>query len=293
MKRALIFALLILLLLPALVSCAQMQNEENLVVTTVFPLYDFAKNLLGESYNVVLLLPPGSDLHSYEPTAKDLSAMEKAKVFLYVGGEGEQHVEKTLASLKNVNAHSFSSLLEDSHENHEGHHHTDEHIWTSPKKALSMIDLLETVLCEAFPEDAQNIHERKTAYAEHLKKLDCEYAEVAKSAPCLFFGDSFPFFHMAEDYGFTYLAAIDGCGEDSEPSASRVAELVTLAKENRARCIFHTERTDDRYAALIAAECSARVGRLHSCHNLSQAEWDEGETYLSLMQQNLQAIRTA
>ncbi len=293
MKRISALILSLFLLLPLTVSCNEKTENDPLIVTTVFPLYDFTSALMGDDASVRLLLPPGGDLHSYEPTAQDVAAMERAKLVFYIGGEGEQHIQKALDSISQNNAHSFRSLLDaECGEKHE-HSHVDEHLWTSPKKALSMVETIKEVLCATFPNDAEAIEKRAKAYSEKLALLDDAYAECAKDAPTLFFGDSFPFTHLAHDYNFSYLAAINGCGDESEPAANRIRELVTEAKNTGAKVIFHTERTDDRYAAIIAAECGANVVKLHSCHNLSAEEWKQGENYLSLMQKNLDAIRKA
>ncbi|MBR6530685.1 MAG: zinc ABC transporter substrate-binding protein [Clostridia bacterium] len=293
MKR-LICLLLALSFVCPLVGCTQEKKDERMqIVTTVFPLYDFANVLLDDCANVRLLLPAGGDLHSYEPTPHDIAALSDADLILCIGGEGEMHIQKILNSQKKENVLSFlEHFREETHE-HDGHTHTDEHIWTSPKKAIRIFILLAERLVTLVPEEKEAIEARRDAYLTELQALDASFAAYAKNAPTLIFGDSFPFHHLADDYDLNYLAAIDGCGEDSEPSAARVGSLIDNAKKQNAKVIFYTERTNDDLAKLIASPCGAETARLHSCHNLSAAEYETGETYLSLMQQNLNTLNEA
>ncbi|MBP3685802.1 MAG: zinc ABC transporter substrate-binding protein [Clostridia bacterium] len=300
MRRALMILLAFLLVASLSVSCAdRTAPEKKQIVTTVFPLYEFATVLAPQDVTVRLLLPAGSDLHSYEPTPQDLAQISVCDLFLYIGGEGDEHIRSLLESTPKAHAFSFIDLVEPlcdthEHEHADSHHiHSDEHIWTSPKNADVMVGALADELIRLFPEDADGIAARCKDYRTELDALSREYEEVLRDLPTLFFGDRFPFAHLAEDYHLSYEAAIDGCGEHTEASAARTAELIDLAVAQGAKAIFYTESSSGALARTIAEECAADVYQLHSCHNLTADERDEQLTYLELMRRNLDTLQKA
>ena len=298
MRRALATVLAVAMLCTLFISCSHQEaSSEPLIVTTVFPLYEFAKELAPKDVTVRLLLPPGSDLHTYEPTPHDLAQITTCDLFLYIGGEGDEHIRSLLESAPDTHTFSFMDLVEplcEEHEHETAHHiHSDEHLWTSPKNACVMVRALSEELMRLFPEEAEAIGARCDQYLCELDSLARECEEVLQDLPTLFFGDRFPFAHLAEDYGLRYEAAIDGCGEHTEASAARTAELIDLATSQEAKAIFYTESSSGTLARTIAEECGAETYLLHSCHNLSADEWSEETTYLVLMRQNLNTLQKA
>lgn len=289
MKRTLLLFLILSIILCTLSSCTQEeQKDKPLIVTTNFALYDFAQNLMGEAAHCQMLLGPGADLHSYEPTPQDLATLEKSDLFLYIGGESEHHILTLLSAVQDIRTLSFLEYDDCSDEHCEDdHEHADDHIWTSPKQALKMLERLCERLTEEFSDNAEYIRENYRIYREKLEALSSDFEEAAVGMPLIVVGDSFPFRHLAHDYSLSYLAATDGCGEDSEPTAARIGQIIDTVKREGISTVFYTETSNGRVASSIAAECGAEVKRLHSCHNLSRSEWDAGESYLSLMQTNL------
>ncbi len=301
MRRAFCFLLVLCVCFGALLSCAEAPetDERPLILTSNFPLYDFARVLIGDAARVEMLLPAGADAHSFEPTVQDVARLNTCTLFLYVSGEGEQHIQSMLDAAGEVPSMAFLDLVEplceehEASEAHEGHIHEDEHIWTSPKNAMVMVRSLAERLSVEFPAEKESIRQNLSAYLEKLQALDADYETVSASLPLIVFGDRFPFAHLAADYNWSYLAAIEGCGEDTEPSAARLSEVIDAAKEAKIHTVFYTETSVGRVASILAAECSAQTARLHSCHNLTEEERAQNATYLSLMKQNLKLLQNA
>lgn len=299
MKRFFCLILTLICLFSA-VSCTGtapvLTGDKPLIVTSVFPIYDFCRVLLGENATLQMLIPPGVDSHSYDPTPQDMVTLEGADLFLFIGGESDAHIRTLLAACPDVETADFSALLTctpDHDHTHDHEHPADEHLWTSPKKAMEMVRLLEKTLSDRYPEFSEQIALNAAAYQEELRLLDGLFEAEAHKNKLLVFGDQFPFTHLAADYGFSYLAALDSCGEKAEPSAARLAELTEKAREQNVTTVFYTEVSNGKIAANLASELSAETARLHSCHNLSAEEWEAEETYLTLMRQNLKLLQDA
>lgn len=296
--RKFIIAILALSFLLSLVSCVPTENGEGIsVVTTCFPLYDFAKELLGDKGSVTLLLKPGQDNHSYEPSAKDILKIKNCDLFLCIGGEDESWVNTLLSGsdMKNVDHLPLSHLFADNEHSHDGHGHNDEHYWTSPKNAILMVNEIAQTLILRFPEEKEYISSNLTKYLKKLEVLDTAFTEVGQLAKgkTAIFGDRFPFTHLFCEYGIEYLAAYPGCSELTEPSASKIAELIGAIKEQDISTAFVTELSNKKIANTLRAETGVEIALLHSCTNLTKSEFENGETYLSLMQKNADALKKA
>ncbi len=300
MKRIISFILLLTLLFTC--SCGTIRNSGDgiTVVTTCFPLYDFARSLIGDRGNVTLLLKPGQDNHSYEPSAKDVVKIKGCDLFLCIGGEDESWVKALLSGsdLKSVNSLCLINsvpLLEGGHFEGDGHDHShgyDEHIWTSPKNAVLMVKAIADELISLFPDDKDYIEANLNEYLFALNNLDSSFEALSKDNTVIF-GDRFPFLHLFDDYGLSYLSAYPGCSELTEPSASKIAELIGVIKEQNISTVFVTELSNKKIANTLRAETDVEIALLHSCTNLTKNEFNNGETYLSLMQKNVDALKKA
>ena len=296
MKRPLCLFLLLILSLNFFCACADTAQDvgKPVIVSSVFPAYDFARALMGDTADVKLLLPPGADLHSYEPTPQDVAMIESCDLFLYIGGDGDENIRTLLSRESEEKSFSFFDALgitEEAHEEGIDHDHADEHLWTSPQKALRMVSALADRLCALFPREASAIRERQKTYEKELSALDADYAAFAAASPFLPFADRFPFAPLCEDYAIAAQSALSGCGEDSEPSAADLASLIDTVREKAIPVVFYTETSDGRIARTVQAETGAEPVRLHSCHNLSAEDRKQNCTYLSLMRENLDAMK--
>lgn len=304
-------------------SVTEEKTDDNKVkiVTTIFPEYDWVRNIVGydnENVEVTLLLKNGVDLHSYQPTAQDLVAISEADVFVYVGGHSDVWVANALKNVSNPNqitVNLFESLdstlkplrmsegMEHSHHQDEDEHvhnkdEYDEHIWLSLTRAQKAVDTIAEAISDADPENADFYMANSLKYQEELNLLDKEYREVVSTGEknTLIFADRFPFFYMADDYGIDYYAAFSGCSAESEASfetiiflANKVDELnidnlITI--ENRTHKIPETiiENTETKNQGILV---------LNSLQSVTEKQISEGMTYLNVMKDNLQTIETA
>lgn len=280
------------------------------IVCSLFPVYDIVDQIAGDVLSVSILAASGTDGHSYEPTAADIKAVIDCELFIYIGGQGEVWAELLLESLKNDVPQTLNMLerMQDSlitEDHHEDHHDEDilhdsgelydEHIWTSPRIYQEMVNVICAALCEIFPDNAEHFKAKAEDYCAKISLLDEKMREISANAVThtLVFADKFPFKYLAQEYGFDYIAAFDGCGEDTEPSAGAVAEIIKFVKSNGIPVIFCLSDSSVKIAQTIANDTGAEILTLHSCHTLTSKERKNKETYISLMSGNIEKIRYA
>lgn len=298
---------LFLLLCCAALLCApavHASQEPLSIVCTIFPAYDFARQLAGNTAQVTLLLPPGGDCHSYEPSPRDIIRIQEADLFLYGGGESDHWVEEILSSMGDDAPRAFrltdcvTLLAEETTESMEAHHEEaemDEHVWTSPKNAMRIVEDLSAALCEIAPENADAYGAALAGYLGELEALDAAFEETVAQGKrdLIVFGDRFPFRYFAHDYHLRYDAAFPGCSEDSEPSVRTVISLVETVRAEQVPVIFYIEFSSRKTADILAEETGAKELLFHSCHNVSSEELEAGATYLTLMWNNVSALKEA
>lgn len=314
-----LFSLLLagMMLLGGLSGCsAPAEQEEGLsVVATIFPQYDFARQVMGGSEGLTMLLRPGQEVHSYEPTPQDIIAIQNCDLFIYVGGESDAWIEDVLDGMDTSNIVILSlmdvvdPLEEDTEtvlENPEEHNHEedgthlheeeyDEHVWTSPKNAMLITQAICDALCEIDPDNAGQYQANTADYLTQLEELDAAFREVIGDAQrdTLFFGDRFPLLYFVREYGLNYYAAFPGCASETEPSAATVAKLIDLVREEAAPVVYQIELSNGNIARSIADSSGARVETFYTCHNITADDFNAGETYLSLMQRNVDSLKEA
>ncbi len=309
--KKLISLLLSLLLCVNLCGCGEgaVTTGEGLsIVTTLFPAYDFARVIGGERVQVTLLVPPGSELHSFEPTAKDMLRVHSAALFFCNGGESEAWVEEILESGENIRALSMLDCVEaleeevkegmqeigEEEEAEEGPEY-DEHVWTSPRNAILICEALCEELCRIDPEGERVYRENLAAYTEKLKALDGAFRETVEQGRfrTLVFADRFPVRYFVEAYGLDYFAAFPGCAEDTEPSARTVAFLIDRVREQGLPAVFYIEFSNEKMADVVCEDTGCKKLLFHSCHSISADALKNGASYLNIMSQNLEALEEA
>ncbi len=313
MKKICIFVLAIVLLVTGCGSkkeATQSSTKKLQVVTTMFAAYDFARAVGGHKAQVSMLVPPGADIHAYEPTPKDIAGLEKCDVLVYVGGESDAWVDKILTSLSNKKIKKVKMLdvvkpVEEeikkgmtTHEEAEQgkeEKEYDEHVWTSPANAKVIAETLKDVFTE---KDSSN----KAVYAKNcetfigqLTELDKEFKKVVAQGKRkeVVFGDRFPLRYFVDAYGLDYFAAFPGCAHNTEASASTIAFLINKVKTDKIPVIFHIELSNKKIAKAICEATGAKMLQFNTCHNLPKADFDKGTTYLDLMKENLAALKEA
>ena len=310
-----ILALLLAAALLALGGCsaraARAVPEGVSVVATGFAAWDFARQLLGERGQAELLIPPGSETHSFEPTPKDIINIQNCDVFIYTGGESDAWVADVLASVgEGVRAVTLMDCVElleeetvegmETEDAHAGHDHGheaeyDEHVWTSPRNAALICEKIAAALCEADPDGAEEYEARLAAYKEELEELDAAFWDVVNSGvrKTVIFADRFPLLYFARAYGLSYYAAFPGCADDAEPSAATVAFIIDKVREEGIPVVFHIELSNELMADTVCDETGAAKRQFNACHNVTRAQFDAGVTYLELMWENVGVLREA
>ena len=294
-----------LLLLPgcAAAQAQQPQDGRLRIVASLFPQYDFARQVAGDCAQVELLLPPGVESHSFEPTPADMIRIHQADLFLYTGRYMEPWAQQIIDGLEGdtrvVDVSEGIQLDREDHDpgehGHEGHDHGgfDPHIWTSPVNAKQMVENIAQALMEADPAHAQLYRANADAYQARLDGLDAQFRKIVAKGEHreIVFGGRFALHYFAKEYGLSYLAAFDSCSHESEPSARTVARIVDEVTSKGIPVIYYEELVDPKVARVLAEETGAKPLLLHSCHNLSRDELAAGETYLTLMEQNAENLK--
>ena len=390
MKRIIALVTGVILLLSMLAACGQSesidqayesestdQTHENeayehtpiVVVTTAFPQFDFVRQIAGDRVELTMLLSPGAESHSFEPTPRDMITMYGADLFIYVGGDGEVWVDPVLASIgredmrrvrlidlvdtvyqelvegmeeghhHHHHGHSHDHDHDHDHDSHDHHHddydhdhhdhdhhhgdhdhdhndhdhhhddhdhdhhghdhhhepHLDEHVWTSPRNAIIIVQALTDILAEMDPHNAEYFRANAMAYIQDLEALDQNFADVVADGvrQTVVFGDRFPFRYFTDAYNLTYFAAFPGCANDTYASPATVAFLIERVRDEEIPVIFTIEFSQGLIANVIAEATGARIMELHSVHNVSQADFNAGVTYLELMTRNVEVLREA
>ena len=277
------------------------------VVASVFPYYDFARQIGQDRIDLTLLLKPGMESHTFDPSPQDMLKIAKCDIFIYTGGESDHWAHKVADAAKEdgkmkplMMLGAVTPLEEDDDHGHDhghghGHGETDEHIWTSPKNALKLALRIKEALCEAAPQNKKYYEKNFIVLAKKLRKLDADYAEAVRTAKrrTIVFGDRYPFRYLDEAYGLHAEAAFPGCAAETEASAATVARLINIVKKDRLPVVFHIEMSNEKTADAICRETGAKKLLLHSCHNVTPEELDSGATYVGLMRVNLKNLKEA
>ena len=317
MTKRILSALLLIALLASLSACGAAQsanaaeeqkNTDLVVVTTLFPAYDFARELCGDRCEVVLLVPPGAELHSYEPTPQDVVRVESCDLLICNGGESEAWLETLLDGA----AGDFAVLrmlacvdaLEEEHkegmqdlheEENEDEIEYDEHVWTSPRNAEAICRAICAVLCALDPAGEAAYLERCESYCAELERLDAAFRAIVAEAhgDCLIFADRFPARYFVEEYGLDYFAAFPGCADDTEPSARTVAFLIDRVRAEGTPAVLYIEYSDQKMADVVCEDTGCKKLLFHTCHTVSAGDLKNGANYLSLMWANTESVREA
>ena len=361
------------------------ENGKLKVAVTLFPYYDFVRQIAGNQVDLQMVIPAGMDSHSFEPTPADIRTIQHADILISNGGTMEHWLDETLAALDTTNMtivtmmdyvdaveeeivegmedadhdhehthvyvaadhdhsgetpeeHAAHAHEDDDHdhsgetpEEHAAHAHEDddhdhsgetpeahaahsyeedtrsyvdrdgreeeieydEHIWTSPVNAMKLVDVIGDTLAEADPAHADTYHQGAENYKKELEEIDSGFREVSanRKRNMIVMGDKFPFRYLADEYQLDYRAAFSGCSSDTEPSAKTIAYLIDKVKEEQIPAVYYLELSSHRVAEIIGEETGAEPLLLHSCHNVTRAQFDAGITYVGLMRQNIENLR--
>ena len=301
--RTLACAILILVLTACTVGSALAAEEKRTIVCTSFPCYDAARAVAGDRADVQLLIRPGAEVHSFEPTPSDIMTLADCDLFVYVGGESDAWVTDILSSFGSDAPRTlrFFDCVEGIEAEHDhGAEHADldeeeydEHIWMSPVNACAMVNAAADALCEIDPANEALYRENAAAYLSDIEALDAQIRDVVESAARreVIFADRFPLLYFAREYGLDWYAAFPSCSSESEPSAKTIAALIDKVLTDEIPVIYVLELSNGRTAQAISAETGAQVRTFYSMQNVTESDFSAGETYVTLMQRNIAALQ--
>ena len=293
------------------------------IVTTIFPEYDWVRNIVGDrekDVDLTMLLDNGVDLHSYQPSTDDIVKISKCDIFIYVGGESDEWVEDTLKQAANkemividlldvlgdkVKTEEHKEGMEHDHDDHDESEHEhedeeekDEHVWLSLKNASALCEHICDKICEKDSAGKETYKSNTKAYIEKLEKLDKQYKEAVDAAgnKTLVFADRFPFRYLTDDYGLDYFAAFAGCSAESEASFETVVFLAKKVDELGLKSIVQIEGSKGDIAKTVKDNTKSKdqqILTLDSLQSVTKKDVDGGLTYLGEMEKNLGVIKDA
>lgn len=281
------------------------KKEKPSIVTTTFAQYSFSKEIAGDRADVIMLLAPGEESHTYEPTPEDIMKISSCDIFVYGGGESDKWTENILSSVEGeieiIKMMELTELYETDHSHSEHHHHEnshgaeqyDEHVWTSPLNAIKITKAISQALIAADEKNADYYESNTQHYISNLEKLDADFERLISdnNEKTVIVGDRFPFMYFAKRYNLSYHSAFPGCSAQAEANPVTISQLIDITVEQDIDTVFKVDLSSDATAKTIAEANSCRVETLYSCHVISAEDFENGETYLSLMRRNYEALK--
>lgn len=294
------------------------------IVCVTFPGYDWVLNILGgnaSKFNVSLLQDNGTDLHSYQPSVKDLAKVSNCDMLVYVGGESDEWVEKAVSNARNKSMVVVNMMevlgdkvkeeevvegmqAEDEHDHdHDGHDHEeeeaeyDEHVWLSLRNAAVITGVLSEKIQALDSANAAVYKSNASAYAKKLSALDEKASKIAASAAkkTVLFGDRYPFRYFTDDYGLEYFAAFVGCSAESEASFETVVFLSKKVDELGLNAVLTIEKSDKKIAKTVVSNTKSKnqkILEMDSLQSITKKEIKAGRNYLSAMEKNIEVLKT-
>ena len=316
------------------------EQKKYSVVSTSFPGYDFARAVTkNTNISTKMLVKPGAETHTYEPTPQDIIDIKNADMFIYVGGDSDTWVEKILKDVDTKKTHvvKLVDLVstveeeivegmedEDEHEHdhdhdhkhdhdhdhkhdhdhdHESHAHKhdhdeeeegpeiDEHVWTSPKKAMEIVKKIADVASEIDVAEKNKIDDNAEKYVAEIAQVDKDlHQAIDGKISEIVVADRFPFRYFADEFGLKYAAAFSGCSEQTEASAKTISFLINKVKQDKVKKIYKIELSNGKIAETVSKDTGAEVLELHSAHNVTADDFSKGVTYVDLMKRNLAVL---
>ncbi len=288
--KKIIVLLLCTVLLCGCSATPTVDNSKPCVVTTIFPIYDFVSAVGGEKIDIKLLIKPGTEVHSYDPVPSEIKSIYNADLFLYIGGESDAWVDKILAD-KSINSYALIECVNPILE--EEHNEYDEHIWTSPENAEKMLDKILNELIKTDPENSDYYRENHSKYVEKIREISQKTKAVVQKSdnPFILVADKFPFKYFAESYGIEYVAAADGCAVGTDISLKTMTKLIDTVREKNLKYAYYVEMSNKEIANSLSAQTGVKLLELHSAHNVTLDDFENGVTYVDIMERNYMALK--
>jgi len=314
-KIAVIFlAMVMVVSLGACVGTNEFGDDESkpLVMTTLFPHYDFTKQLAGEYVNIEYLLPPGTSAHSYEPSPQGVVRISRADLLIYTGDTMEPWVDDMVlgsgapASLDLLDLSRHVKLIElgetkeyHEEESHDDHNHGDEaldpHYWMDPLNAIKMVETIESTLLDLIEDETakEAVMANAAAYIETLYNFHDDVLHVLNNSEhsTIMHGGHNAFGYFVYRYDLEYITPYQGFSTDSEPTPGALSKMVDIMKVYGIDTLFAETLIDPKVAEAIAEETDARILYLNTAGNVSKEAFENGVTFIDMMNENLETLK--
>jgi zinc transport system substrate-binding protein len=279
------------------------EDDKLNIVTTIFPYYDFVRAIAGED-NVSMLIPPGMEVHSYDLKPEDIIKIEQADIFVYTGGESDTWVNDIISDIdrnktKIVRMMDYIDVVKEKKiegsTDDETSKEYDEHIWTSPKNAIVMINKLNEIISNVDKKNSDLYAHKAMSYIKDITDIDEQIKDIVNNSnnKMLIFGDRFPFRYFTDEFDLKYSAAFPGCSAESEPSVSTLTYLIDKIKDYHIPLVLYIELRNHKVADTLSLETGIPIKQLHSIHNVTKEDFNKGVTYVSLMKENIKTLKIA
>lgn len=278
---------------------SETQNKKIIITATIFPVYDAAKYITGEKGSVKMMLPPGIEPHSYDPSPKDIISLKRSKIFIYSSPYMETWVDKIIPQIgKNcmsVNGSEGVAFIKGDMQGHEGmsHEGVDPHIWLDPVNMKIIAENFTEAVIKVDPVNADYYSIRLNEYKKHLDELDKEIGDSIKKFKnrTIIYGGHYAFGYFSKKYGLNYISPYRNFSPNSEPTPKDIKEMIDTVKSSKAKYIFYEEMLSPKIAEIAAKECQVSLLMLNGTHNVSKDDLSAGITYFEIMRKNLENLR--
>lgn len=277
-------------------------NGKLTIVTTIFPIYDIVKSITDDTVNIDLMISPGQDIHSYDPSTDDIITVKKSDLFIYIGDNMETWVpdltknqpDMFVLELTKDERIKLSSLEHhEHHEHHEHDHNVDMHIWTNPYYVLIMVELITNALIEVNPSYQEIYKSNALEYTQEVNKIIDDINEIVnnKKRDTLYFGAPFAFYYFTTAFGLEHKTVYDTCSIEVEPTIDKILSINKEIIEKNIPVVYTKELLNDNIARKLIEGSNAKLMILHSGHNVSSSDFEKGITFLEIWQNNIEALK--
>lgn len=287
----------------AFCSCGEVERSTGKisVVTTIFPYYDFARSVSKGTCEVDMLLKPGSDVHSFEPTPSDILKIRNADLFIYNGGESDEWVDSILESLGDTDKPVVMKMtdyvkpLTEMDADHHAEDEEDEHIWTSLDNAKTLVSKISDEVSKLDQKHKTVYNKNGLDYIEKISKVQSEIENTVNSSKSkkIVVGDRFPLLYFATEFSLDWECAFPGCSTETEPSLDRLSKLTDTIEKDKIKTILKLEMSENKVADTLAEETNTKVRTFYSAESVSKEEFANNVTYVDLMERNNNALKEA
>lgn len=287
----------------AFCSCGEVERSTGKisVVTTIFPYYDFARSVSKGTCDVDMLLKPGSDVHSFEPTPSDILKIRNADLFIYNGGESDEWVDSILESLGDTDKPVVMKMtdyvkpLTEMDADHHAEDEEDEHIWTSLDNAKTLVSKISDEVSKLDSKNKSIYHRNGLDYIEKISKVQSEIENTVNSSESkkIVVGDRFPLLYFATEFSLDWECAFPGCSTETEPSLDRLSKLTDTIEKDKIKTILKLEMSENKVADTLADETNTKVRTFYSAESVSKEDFANNVTYVDLMERNNNALKEA